>query len=109
MRDYDNLPQMPWQDDDDTLPVRIRNQVMHQEPVILAMPAGFDFGLDTDGLSCRRDEATGILLDCAGGPALERLAERNGMTGLRQVATAAAESSSRVDIDAAGGRLVIHD
>ena len=107
MRDYSNMPQLDWTEDKTAL--RAKAQILHQEPVILQMPETFDAFLDNNEYGCILHEATGILYNCDGGKLLHRLAQQNLLPGLDQVAEACSQSSSRVDLDRARKRLIVHD
>lgn len=106
MRDYDNIPKLDWSAENTALKAKM--QILHQEPVILNMPASFDATLDGDAYGCRIDAGSGILFDCDG-EALHRLAEQNHLSDLDIVADACVRSSSQVDIDATNRRLIVHD
>lgn len=106
MRDYDNMPVLDWRDD--KVPQKAKAQILHQEPVILQMPDDFDIALDGAAFDCEPHQEAGILFDC-GGKVLSRLAERNQLPSLNIIAEACVESSSRVDIDTAHKRLIVHD
>jgi hypothetical protein len=107
MRDYDNMPVLDWRDD--KAPQKAKAQILRQEPVVLQMPDDFDAALvDGEEFDCELHKETGILHDC-GGRVLSRLAEQNQLPSLNIVAEACIESSSRVDIDSARKRLIVHD
>ena len=106
MRDYDNLPRIDWSAENAAL--KAKAQILHQEPVVLNMPASFDATLDGDVYGCKIDADSGILFDC-NGEVLHRLAEQNHLRELDIVAEACVRSSSQVDIDAANRRLIVHD
>ena len=107
MRDYGNMPVLNW--DEDKVPLKAKAQIMHEEPVILQMPAGFDVSLDGSEFDCKLHEDTGILYNCDGFRALSWLADQNQEPALRIIADACAYSSSLVDIDSAQRRLIVHD
>lgn len=106
MRDYDNMPKLDWSAENTALIAKA--QILHQEPVILNMPASFDATLDGDAYGCRIDAGSRILFDCDS-EALHRLAERNHLSDLDIVADACVRWSSQVDIDATNRRLIVHD
>lgn len=107
MRNYDNMPVLEWQDGANV--AKAKTQILRQEPVVLKMPPDFDWSLQTDEFECKRDDDSGILYDCLGGDLLRQLAERNELPGLTEIADACVQSSSRVDLDAEGSRIVVHD
>lgn len=107
MYDYDNMPTLDWNTANAAL--KAKAQILHQEPVILNMPASFDATLDGEAYGCKLDEGSGILVDCDGGEALKRLAEQNHLRDLNIVAEACVRSNSQVDIDAANRRIIVHD
>ncbi|MFN2309015.1 MAG: hypothetical protein ABR553_04675 [Gammaproteobacteria bacterium] len=107
MRDYDNIPILDWSAKNTALMAKA--QVMHQEPVILNMPASFDASLDGEAYGCKIDRDSGNLIDCNGGETLKHLAEQNHLRDLSIVAEACMRSNSQVDIDATLRRLIIHD
>ncbi|HKK04952.1 MAG TPA: hypothetical protein VKA50_03795 [Gammaproteobacteria bacterium] len=106
MRDYGNMPKLEWRDDKSTL-AKIKAQVMREEPVILVMPAGFDFSLDAT--ACDGHEESGLLIDCKANRALSMLAEHNDAPNLQGIGNAANSAGLLVDINPAEGYLVIHD
>jgi len=106
MRDYSNMPKLQWHDDTATI-AKIKTQLMREEPVILIMPAGFDFSLDAAACDCR--EESGLLTYCQANTALSSLAEQNDIPALQEIGDAADNAGLTVDIDAGEGRLVIHD
>ena len=107
MRDYDNLPILKWSDR--YAPKKAEAQILRQEPVILEMPESFDVSIEGDDFSCKRHEDTAMLYDCDGGKVLRKLAMQNQVASLNDIAEACTRSGSRVDIDSAGRRLVVHD
>ncbi|WP_018874184.1 MULTISPECIES: hypothetical protein [unclassified Thioalkalivibrio] len=106
MRSVDNMPVLDWQDGKNAM--RAKFQVMHEEPVVLKMPADMDWSVNEGEFGCTLDDS-GMPRDCEGGSLLHRLAELNDMPGLEDIAKACAYSSSRVDIDASGSRIIVHD
>jgi len=106
MRDYSNMPKLEWRDDKATL-AKIKTQVMREEPVILVMPAGFDF--DLDATACDGHEESGSLIDCKANRALSILAEQNDAPDLQEIGNAANAAGLTVDINPTEGYLVIHD
>ncbi|MEJ2376446.1 MAG: hypothetical protein P8Y71_13865 [Pseudolabrys sp.] len=106
MRDYRNMPKLEWRDDKGTL-AKIKTQVMREEPLVLVMPAGFDFSLDASACDCH--EESGILTDCEAKKALAILAEQNNVPNLQEVGHATTTAGLTVDINPAEGYLVIHD
>lgn len=106
MRDYSNMPKLEWRDDKATL-AKIKTQVMREEPVVLVMPAGFDFNLDATACGCR--EEFGIMTDCEAAKALSALAEGNDVPDLQEIGNAATTAGLTVDINPTSAYLVIHD
>jgi len=106
MRDYNNMPKLEWRDDKATI-AKIKTQLMREEPVILTMPAGFDFSLDAAACDCR--EESGLLTYCKANTALSSLAEQNNIPTLQEIGDTADNAGLTVDIDAGEGHLVIHD
>jgi len=106
MGDYSNMPKLEWSDDKPTI-AKIKTQLMREEPVILIMPAGFDFSLDTATCDCR--EESGLLTYCQANTALSSLAKLNNATALQEIGDAADTAGLIVDIDVGEGRLIIHD
>jgi len=106
MRDYSNIPKLEWRDDTATI-AKIKVQLMREEPVILTMPAGFDFSLDAAACDCR--EESGLLTDCRANTALSSLAEQNNIPALQEIGDAADNAVLTVDIDADEGRLILDD
>lgn len=103
----DNMPTVDWQDGQNVS--RVKVQVMHEEPVILQMPADMDWSVDGSEFECTADPESGMQRDCEGGGLLRKLAQLNDMPALKDIADACEYSSSRVDIDPAGSRIIIHD
>lgn len=106
MRDTSNMPILEWRDDKATI-AKIKAQLMREEPVILTMPAGFDFSLDAAACDCR--EESGLLTYCKANTALSRLAEQNDMPALNEIGDTADNAGLTVDIDAGEGRLILQD
>ncbi|MBS3801109.1 MAG: hypothetical protein KGY40_09025 [Thioalkalivibrio sp.] len=106
MRSVNNMPEIDWQDGKNAM--RKKFQVMHEEPVVLNMPADMDGSVNAGEFGCTLDDS-GMPRDCEDGSLLHRLAELNDMSGLEHIATACVYSSSRVDIDAAVSGLIVHD
>jgi hypothetical protein len=106
MRDYSNIPKLEWNDDKASL-AKIKTQVMREEPVILVMPAGFDFSLDATACDCR--EESGLLTYCEANKALSILAKQNNFLDLQEIGNAANTAGLTVDVNPTEGYLVIHD
>jgi len=107
MRDYDNMPELDWSDA--KAAQKAAAQIIHQEPVILQMPGGFDTSLDGEAFGCELQESSGILYNCDGGRVLRQLAMQNHLPDLDIVAAACIRSSSQVDIDGTQKRIIVHD
>ena len=107
MRDYGNMPVLDWAGDN--APLKAKAQIMHEEPVILQMPETFDASLHGEVFDGKLHEETGIIYDCDGSKVLGWLATQNHEPDLNIIAEACAYSSSRVDIDNTGKRLIVHD
>jgi len=80
---------------------------MHEEPVILIMPEGFDFDLDAS--ACHYKKNAGLYLNCAPRSTLSSLAELNSDNKLEEIGTAMEVAGLTVDIDIANRHLIIHD
>ncbi|WP_019570589.1 MULTISPECIES: hypothetical protein [unclassified Thioalkalivibrio] len=106
MRSVDNMPALDWENGRNAM--RAKFQVMHEEPVVLNMPPDMDWSVNGGEFGCTLDDG-GMPRDCEGGSLLHRLAELNDMPALEDIAKACDYSSSRVDIDAAGSRIIVHD
>ena len=102
----DNFPTVDWQDGQNA--DRVKFQVRHEEPVILKMPVGMNWTVNGSEFECTPDPDKGMQCDCEGG-LLRKLAELNNMPELKEIADACEYSSSRVDIDPAGARIIVHD
>lgn len=107
MRDYDNMPELNWSGKQSAN--QARAQILHEEPIILKMPENFISDISSEDFGCKLDEQSGIFYDCEGGDAIRHLAELNKLPELDEIASACADSSSQVDVDPAGHRLIIHD
>jgi hypothetical protein len=107
MREYDNMPVLDWTAENSAL--KAKAQILHQEPVILLMPESFDCAIDGAKFHCQQHEDPGILVNCDGGAVLNWLADCNNTPTLRTIAEACIESSSQVDIDVVGNRIIVHD
>jgi len=106
MRDYGNMPKIDWRDDKPTL-VRIKAQLIREEPVIVLLPEAFEFGFDAGDCGCTRE--TDMLLGCQPHTLLSALAEVNAMPGLAELGELAKEEGQIIDVDQTGRRLIIHD
>lgn len=107
MRDYSNMPVLDWQAA--KAPQKAKAQILHQEPVILQMPDSFMIDIESEDFGCKLEDNGNILYDCEGGELLQQVAKRNGIEGLKVVAEACLQSSSRVDIDRQRHRIIVHD
>lgn len=107
MRNYSNMPILDWNDEQSAK--KAEAQILHQEPVILQMPAEFDAIVNEDNSGCERDQGSAVYADCDGGELLKALARQNSLPGLNAIADACARTSSRVDIDPVARRIIIHD
>ena len=106
MRDYNNMPQLDWQDDKATL-ARIKAQVMREEPLILMMPDDFKLDIDAGGCGCKTD--AGLLLECQPQAVMAALAATNGIADLNEIGDAIDTARLTLDVDIEGRRLIIHD
>lgn len=106
MRDYSNMPKIEWNDDKAIL-AKINTQLMREEPVIVLMPPGLNFTLDSAACGCR--EESGILTDCRGNTTLTHLAKQNDISALQEIGEFAEKAGLTVDVDPAQGHLIIHD
>ncbi|MGA7802728.1 MAG: hypothetical protein WCC36_18170 [Gammaproteobacteria bacterium] len=107
MRHYDNLPVMVWNDDNSAL--RVRAQLLHEEPVILNMGNPFEIGAGGQACGCHPHVDGGRYLGCDPGRALGMLADSNGWPALSVVGQAAAQAGFVADLEPARGRIVLHD
>ncbi len=106
MRDYSNMPKLEWHDDKVNM-ARIKTQIMREDPIILIMPPGYNFDLDSTACDCEASE--GRILNCDPASALSSLAKLNSDTALEDIGTTAQVAGLIVDIDAANGQLIVHD
>jgi len=106
-RDYSNMPKLEWKDHKGTL-ARVKNQLAHEEPVVLLMPAEFNFDLDADAV-CQYDETADIYYDCAPNSVLSSLARQNSDSTLVEVGSVAEDAGLIVDVDPGNRQLIIHD
>lgn len=106
MRDYGNMPKIDWQDDKPTL-VKVKTQLMREEPVILQLPDGFN--MDFDAQACGCEGESDMLHDCQPQGVFAALAESNNMPAMAEIGEQARESGQIVDVDKAGQRLILHD
>ncbi len=74
MRSVDNMPEIDWQDGKNAM--REKFQVMHDEPVVLKMPADMDGSVNGGEFGCTLDDS-GMPRDYEGVSLLHRLAELN--------------------------------
>lgn len=107
MRDYSNIPVLKWNDQASTAKAKL--QILHQEPVVLEMPEHYAYEFDGEAAQCKLQEETGIFYDCEPQPILDSLSHLNADPDLKAVADACVESSSRIDIDPNGRRIIVHD
>lgn len=107
MRDYSNIPVLKWSDPH-SLP-KAKNQVLHEEPVIIAMDDSFTVDINAGTCGCRQDKATGIYLDGKPAAVLVALSKTNQIEGLAELAEAARHGAQRIDVDPINKRLIIHD
>jgi hypothetical protein len=107
MHDYDNVPVIEWGTKHAAL--KAKAQILHQEPVVLQMPADFNTDINGDDYNCRLNENTGVLHECNGAAILNRLAAENNYPSLNTIAEACMKSGSQVDIDTRSRRIIVHD
>jgi hypothetical protein len=108
MRDYNNIPNLKWENPSSQY--QAKAQILHQEPVILNMPQVFDYDITgSEEHHCQYNPESGIFYNCNGGATLDLLADRNHQPALHELAAACVTTSSQVDIDAQGQRIIIHD
>lgn len=107
MRDYHNMPRLNWQESHSL--GKAKNQVRHQEPVILNMPMDFVMDIEADACHCQYDERTGVLYDCLPDGLLDHLADLNHSPELKELGEICITTSSRVDVDQEKKRIIIHD
>ncbi len=106
MRDYGNIPKIDWQDDKPTQ-VRIKAQLLHEEPLVLRFPAGFELDFDTQACGC--EGGPDMPLDCQPQAVFAALAKTNNLPALVEIGEQAREAGQVVDVDRSGQRLIIHD
>ncbi|VAW72807.1 hypothetical protein MNBD_GAMMA14-1043 [hydrothermal vent metagenome] len=106
MRDYGNIPKIDWQDDKPTQ-VRIKAQLLHEEPLVLQLPDGFQLDLDTQACGC--EGGPDMSLGCQPQAVFTALAEANNLPALVEIGEKAEEAGQVVDVDRSGQRLIIHD
>ncbi len=106
MRDYDNLPRLPWEGAASL--ARARAQILREEPLVLQMPADFSFSVPEADCQCK-DRAGMIAVDCEPRACLGALARLNGSAELEELAAATHEAGLVVDVDPPGRRIIIHD
>ncbi|HKK14566.1 MAG TPA: hypothetical protein VKA14_07895 [Gammaproteobacteria bacterium] len=107
MRSYENLPVMAWGGDRSAM--RVRAQLLHEEPVILNMGRPFDVASQAGGCGCRHVAEDGRYLGCNPARALGALAGVDGWTALDAVGQAATRAGFVADLDPGHGRIVLHD
>jgi len=107
MHSYVNAPKLKWGSSDTSL--KARAQILHKEPVILKMPASFDDTVNPQDYDCELDKESEMLVNCNGGPLLNRLATQNKLPELNEIAEACKQSSSQVDIDSEHKEIIVHD
>jgi len=107
MHSYQNAPKLKWGGRD--TPLKARAQILHKEPVILKMPASFNDSVDPQEYDCELDKESEMLVNCNGGPLLDRLATQNKLPELNKIAEACKKSSAQVDIDSEHKEIIVHD
>lgn len=107
MRDYSNIPKMDWKENKGTL-ARIKNQISHEEPVILLMPPNYNFEFYAEE-ACQYDLKSDIFYDCTPNSVLSSLAQQNSDATLEQVGAIADEAGLILDVDSLHRQLIIHD
>jgi hypothetical protein len=106
-RDYSNMPELDL--NDDTSIQKAKAQILHQEPLILVLPANINVELNWEQYDCEFDENSDIHYDCNGGKALEELTKKNQRPDFMELSEACIESGSLVDVDRENRRLIFHD
>jgi hypothetical protein len=84
-------------------------QILHQEPLILALPDNIDLTVSWDNFSCEFNEEQSIHYDCNGARLLAALANRTHIQDLNTLSDACQRSGLRVDADLEKHRLIFHD
>lgn len=107
MRNYDNMPHMKWGAKDGLL--KAKAQILHGEPLVLEMGAGFSIDMDAGACGCKVVDEGKRYLGCNAQSTLARLADINDQPELARVGEAAEKSGQVVDLDLARARIVIYD
>lgn len=106
MRDYENMPHLDW--DSQANALKAKAQILHQEPIILDLPAGANLGVETDTCGCEHQQHSTILLNCDPRKALGLIGRLNKLPGVDDLIDAAVKTSQVVDIDATHNRIIVH-
>lgn len=106
-RDYSNMPTLRLEDKGSIAKAKV--QILHQEPLILALPDHVDLNLSWDNYSCEFNEAHSIHYDCNGENLLTALANKTRIDDLNTLSDACKQSGLRVDADLEKHRLIFHD
>jgi len=106
MRDYDNMPNIDWQNDKATL-AKIKAQISLQEPLIIRLPD--DFKLSFDATACGCESKTEIRLSCRPQPLFSTLAKDNNLPSLIELGDLAHDKGQVVDVDLNKKHLIIYD
>ena len=93
-RDYSNMPQLALSDK--AAISKAKQQILHQEPLIMSLPEEIDMQLNWKDCNCKYDERSEIHYNCDGGKAMSELAKRANHPEFSQLAQACDESSSLV-------------
>lgn len=107
MRNYDNMPVMTWEGKNSAF--KARAQVMHGEPLIMEMGAGFGIVVDPATCGCRVVDEGKRLLGCEPRSTLTHLAGANRQPALESVGEAAAQAGLLVDLDLVRSRIILYD
>ena len=102
-----NVPILAWESGKNL--AQAKNQIMHQEPLILQFDQDFIMPTQVESEGCEADTKTGMVLNCSGEKVFLEAATTNRMDELRELAKICKQSGSQVDVDRNRHRLVVHD
>lgn len=106
-RDYSNMPTIGLDEQGSIKKAKV--QILHQEPLVMNLPADVNLDLPWDKFNCEYDEERNIHFDCKGEDLVAALNRSTPAHDLAELSNACKESGSQVDVDIKNKRLIFHD
>lgn len=106
MRDYGNMPELSWSEEQALEKAQL--QIKRLEPLILNLADGADLHIDGDTFQCREKKDDGLVVTCDARAVMSELARRTGSPRLAELGEYIAKYDMTVDVDPRQHRIIIH-